>query len=201
MAHHHHSLAREATDSGFIGAVAVFLWFLLLDSVVGQPFRTPNLLGQALLFGDPLARPGLDYGAIVAYSTLHLIGFTLLGFLLVSLVHFAIRQPTVLFALFLGFVMFEVVFAGVAYMLTHAIGADSLSWWTLVSGNLVAILAMGAYLRVHHRIIDRWLARVPLGDTGDEAEVKTESAWHTMGQWRHPWWERATAAGRTRGGK
>lgn len=193
---HHHSLAREATDSGFLGAVAVFLWFLLLDTIVGQPLRTPNLLGQALLFGDPLARPGLDYGAIVAYSTLHLILFTLLGFALVSLVHFAIREPTVLFALFLGFVMFEMVFAGSAYALVQGLGPSPLSWWSLISGNLVAILAMGTYLKRNHRIIDRWLARVPLGDTGDEPEVRTESAWHSMGRWRHSWWERPAAAGR-----
>ena len=195
---HHHSLAREGTDSGFLGAVAVFLWFLLLDAITGQPFRTPNLLGQALVYGDPLARPGLDFVAIVAYSALHLICFTLLGFVIVSLVHLAIRQPTLLFALFLGFVIFEVLFVGFAYMLVQAINAGSLSWWSLVVGNLVAILAMGAYLRGNHRIIDRWLARVPLGDTGDEPEVKTASAWRTMGRWRHPWWERAVSAGRPR---
>jgi hypothetical protein len=197
---HHHSLAREATDAGFLGAVAVFLWFLVLDSIAGQPLRTPNLLGQAIVHGDPYAVPGLDFISIVAYSVLHLIGFTLLGFLLVWLVHQAIRQPTVLFALLLGFVMFEVVFVGVAYLVVHAIGADGLTWWSLVIGNLVAILAMGIYLKRHHRIIDRWLARVPLGDTGDEAEVTTPEAWHAMGRWRHPWWEHL-AAGWFRGSK
>lgn len=196
---HHHSLAREATDSGFLGAVAVFLWFLLLDSITGQPLRTPNLLGQALVYGDPLARPGLDFVAIVAYSGLHLILFTLLGFVIVGLVHLANRQPTLLFGLFLGFVMFEMLFGGFAYMLVQAIDGGSFSWGSLIVGNLVAIVAMGAYLRPTHRIIDRWLARVPLGDTGDEPEVNTAAAWHTMGQWRHPWWERLAATGRSRG--
>jgi hypothetical protein len=195
---HHHSLAREGTDSGFLGAVAVFLWFLLVDSIAGQPFRTPNLLGQALVYGDPLARPGLDFIAIAAYSALHLVLFTLLGFVIVGLIHLAIRQPTLLFALFLGFVMFEVLFGGFAYMLVEALKAGSFTWWSLVVGNVVAILAMGAYLKRGHRLIDRWLARVPLGDTGDEPEVQTASAWQAMGQWRHSWWERVFAVGRAR---
>lgn len=198
---HHHSLAREATDAGFLGAVAVFFFFLLLDSIAGQPLRTQNLLGQALIYGDPLSRPELDFVAIVAYSVLHLLLFVLLGFVIVGLVHLAIRQPTLLFALFLGFVMFEVLFAGFAYMLVQAIHIGAAAWWALVTGNLVAILVMGAYLKRSHRIIDRWLARVPLGDTGDEAEVHTEAAWHDMGRWRHRWWERVVAAGRPRTGK
>ena len=198
---HHHSLAREATDSGFLGAVAVFLWFLLLDSLTGQPLRTPNLLGQALVYGDTLAKPGLDFIAIVAFSVLHLIFFTMLGFVIVGLIHLAIRQPTLLFALFLGFVIFEVLFVGFGYVLVQANNAGSLSWWSLVVGNLVAILAMGAYLRQGHRIIDRWLARVPLGDTGDEPEVNTPAAWRTMGRWRHHWRERGVADGRSSGTK
>jgi len=198
---HHHSLAREATNAGFLGAVAVFLWFLLVDSFAGQPLRTPNLLGQALVHGLPLAIVGLDFVSIVAYSVLHLILFTLLGFVIVSLVHLAIRQPTLLFALLLGFVSFELLFIGLAYVLVQAIGAGLSIWGALVLGNLVAILAMGAYLKPNHRLIDRWLARVPLGDTGDEPEVTTAKAWQAMGRWRHPWWERVLTAGRSRGPK
>ena len=195
---HHHSLAREATDSGFLGAVAVFLWFLVVDSIAGQPFRTQNLLGQALVFGDPLKMPGLDFIAIVAYSALHLLLFILLGFVIVGLIHWAIREPTLLFALLMAFVMFEVLFGGLAYLLLRAIDGLAVSWWSLMVGNVVAILTMGVYLKRHHRIIDRWLARVPLGDTGDEPEVQTAAAWHTMGQWRHPWWERVFPVGRGR---
>lgn len=198
---HHHSLAREATDSGFLGAAAVFLWFLLVDTIAGQPLQTQNILGQALVYGDPVAKPGLDFVAIVAYSALHLICFTVLGFILVGLIHLAIRQPTLLFGLFLGFVMFEVLFGGFAYMLVEVLKAGSAVWWSLVTGNLIAIVAMGTYLRRNHRLIDRWLARVPLGDTGDEPEVNTASAWHTMGKWRHPWWERMISAAWFRGTK
>lgn len=195
MIRHHHSLGREATDAGLLGAVAVFFWFLILDSIAGQPLRTPNLLGQSLIYGDSLAPPGLDFIAIVAYSVLHLIAFTLLGFVIVGLIHLAIRRPTLLFPLFMGFVIFEVLFVGFAYMLVRAIGAGTVEWWSLVTGNLVAILVMGAHLKRSHRIIDRWLARVPLGDTGDEPEVQTPSAWQAMGRWRHPWWERAAVRG------
>jgi hypothetical protein len=41
-----------------------------------------------------------------------------------------------------------------------------------VVGNLLAVIAMGTYLWRTHRLVIGYLARVPLGDTGDEAEVK-----------------------------
>jgi len=50
MIRHHHSLIQEATDAGYRGATAVFLWFLLWDTIAGQPLQTPNLLGQLLIF-------------------------------------------------------------------------------------------------------------------------------------------------------
>ena len=192
MTRHHHSLMREATDAGFLGAVAVFLWFLLWDTIAGHPLRTPNLIGQLLLFSDR-TDPRLDFIPIAAYGVLSLLAFTLLGLLIVRLVHLAIRQPTLLFALLLLFVMFEVFFLGASYALLHGTGSES-AWWPVLGGNLVAVLVMGWCLKRTHRIIDRWLARVPLGDTGDEEEVNTPAAWHDMGQWRTPWRERLMKA-------
>jgi hypothetical protein len=181
---------REATDAGFFGAFAVLLWFLLWDTIAGYPLRTPNRLGQVLLFGSR-TDPGLDYLAIAAYSVLSLLGLILLGLVIVRLVHLAIRQPTLLFALLLMFVMFEVFFLGASYVVLQRTGSES-AWWPVLGANLVAVVVMGWWLKRSHRIIDRWLARVPLGDTGDEEEVNTPAAWHTMGQWRTPWWYRLT---------
>jgi len=190
MTRHHHSLMREAVDAGFFGAFAVFLCFLLWDTIAGHPLQTPNRLGQALLFGGG-ANPGLDYLAIAAYTVLSLVGLILLGVVIVGLVHVAIRQPTFLFALLLVFVMFEVFFLGATYTVLHRTGLES-AWWQVLVANLVAVMVMGWSLKRSHRIIDRWLARVPLGDTGDELEVNSPAAWHAMGDWRTPWWYRVT---------
>jgi hypothetical protein len=190
MIRHHHSLLREAADAGSLGALAVFLWFLLRDALAGQPLHTPNVLGQLLLYGNPVAEPGLDFIAIMAYTAAHFILFVLLALAIVGLVHQAIRQPTLLVGLLIAFAMFELLFLGLAYALVEGVTRAELSWWALVVGNLVAVLTIGAFLRRGHRIIARYLARVPLGDTGDEPEVTTAEAWQAMGRWRRPWWAR-----------
>ncbi|HXE56770.1 MAG TPA: hypothetical protein VNK43_02110 [Gemmatimonadales bacterium] len=187
---HHHSLFREAADAGCLGALAVFLWFLLWDALAGHPLHTPNVLGQLLLYGSPTAEPGLGFFAIMAYTAVHFILFLLLALVIVGLVHQAIRHPALLVALLIAFAMFELLFLGLAYALVEGVSAAGLSWWSFVVGNVIAVLVIGVYLNRGHRIIARYLARVPLGDTGDEPEVKTPEAWHAMGRWRHPWWER-----------
>jgi hypothetical protein len=196
MTRHHHSLMREATDAGFLGTIAVLLWFLLLDSVAGQPFRTPNLVGQMILGGTP--EPTLNFVAIVVFIVLSLLLLNLLAAVIVGLVHLALRQPTLLFGLLLLFVMFEVFFYGATYAILHGAGVGS-PWLALLGANVVAVLAMGWYLRRKHQLIGRWLARVPLGDTGDEAEVNTPAAWEAMGHWRSPWWRRVFGAPVRRG--
>ena len=37
-----HSTMSEGTDAGIIGGLAVALWFLILDTLAGQPFQTPS---------------------------------------------------------------------------------------------------------------------------------------------------------------
>jgi hypothetical protein len=197
MTHHHHSLMREATDAGFLGTIAVLLWFLLLDSLAGQPFRTPNQIGQMILGGTP--GTALNFVAIVAFVVLSLLLLNLLAAIIVGLVHWAIRQPTLLFALLLLFVMFEVFFFGASYAILRGAGMDA-PWLPLLGANVVAVLTMGWYLRRKHQLIGRWLARVPLGDTGDEQEVNTPAAWEAMGHWRTPWWRRLLGAPARRGG-
>jgi hypothetical protein len=192
MIRHHHSLMREATDAGFLGTVAVLLWFLLLDSVAGHPLRTPNHIGQLLLGSTPA--PALNFVALVAFTVVSLLLLNLLAAVIVGLLHWAIRQPTLLFALLLLFVMFEVFFFGATYAALRGFEIDS-PWLPLLGANLVAVLTMGWYLRRKHQIIQRWLSRVPLGDTGDEIEVHTPAAWEAMGHWRTPWWKRARAKG------
>jgi hypothetical protein len=140
-----------------------------------------------LLGGRP--EPGLNFVAIVAFAVLSLLLLNLLAAIIVGLVHWAIRQPTLLFALLLLFVMFEVFFFGATYAILRGVGVDA-PWLPLLGANVVAVLAMGWYLRYKHRLIGRWLARVPLGDTGDEVEVNTPAAWEAMGHWRTPWWRR-----------
>jgi len=190
MINHRHSLVREATDAGLLGAGVVASWFLLLDFIAGRPLHIASVLGQVLLFGRRTPELGyLDWPAVEAYGFFHFISFIVVGALAVWLLHFAIRQPTWFVGLLLFFVSLEVTVWGVSYAVFRGTGAEYLRGPVLL-GNLLAVIVMGAYLWRTHRLVIRYLARVPLGDTGDEAEVKNAAAWHSMGRWRSPWWKR-----------
>lgn len=199
MIRHHHSLVREAADVALVGAGTVAAWFLLVDWIAGHPLHTPSALGQILLFGRHMPEFGtLDWQGVATYLFFHVFLFAALGVAVVWAVHFVIRRPTWLVAFLILFMSAEVFFYGAAFGLLSRTGAESL-WWSVVVANLLTVLAVGTYLWQSHRIISRWLARVPLGDTGDEAEVNTSAAWHGMGRWRVPFWKRwrsAAARGR-----
>jgi hypothetical protein len=184
MVRHHHSLLREATDVWLIGAGTVIGWFLLSDSIAQRPLYTPAALGQIVFFGHRTPEFGwLDWAAIGGYAFLHFILFAVVAVTVVWALHRAIRQPTWLVGLLLLVVSGEVFFLGATYALLSRTGGEPL-WESVVIANLLAALAIGFYLWRTHRLISRWLARVPLGDTGDEPEVNTPAAWHAMAKWR-----------------
>lgn len=196
MARHHHYLRREATYVGLLGASVVAAWFFLLDLIAGRPLHIASVLGQLLLFGRRTPELGyLDWPAVGAYGVFHVVSFIVVGGVAVGLLHLAIRQPTWLIALVIGFVSLEVAVYSASYAIFMGTGAEYLRW-PVLAGNLLAAIVMGAYLWRTHRLLIRWLARVPLGDTGDEAEVTSAAAWAAMGRWRAPWWRRRARAAR-----
>ncbi|PYO75233.1 MAG: hypothetical protein DMD64_01075, partial [Gemmatimonadetes bacterium] len=46
-------ILREGFIAGCIGAAAVAVWFLIVDSINGQPLYTPAMLGSAVFWGAP----------------------------------------------------------------------------------------------------------------------------------------------------
>jgi len=180
----HHFIADEATSAGLLGASVVAAWFLLLDFVAGRPLHIASVLGQVLLLGD--RTPDLTQlhgGAVELYGFFHFLSFLAVGWLAVRLLHMAVREPVWLVGLLLVFVSLETVVFAVSFPLFEGTGAESLRGPVLI-GNGLAVLAMGTYLWRSHRLLVRYVARVPLGDTGDEPEVKTAEAWHAMARWR-----------------
>jgi hypothetical protein len=187
MARHHHSVGDEATSAGLLGATTVAAWFLLLDFLAGRPLHIASVLGQVLLLGDRTPDLGqLHWGAVELYGFFHFLSFLAVGWLAVRLLHMAIREPVWLVAFLLLFVCLENIVFAVSYPLFQGTGAEYLRGPVLV-GNALAVLVMGTYLWRTHRVVVRYVARVPLGDTGDEPEVKSPEAWHAMARWRAPW--------------
>jgi hypothetical protein len=139
---------REGALAGLIGAATVALWFLAIDSIHGEPLRTPRLLGTGLL--KVLAGPQ----PVAIYTVVHGVAFVLFGIIAAALLAGAEQAPVFLFAVVILFTAFEVLFFG-----TVIIGAkwilDELAGWTIFVGNLLASATMLAYFFRRHRALAR----------------------------------------------
>ncbi len=157
------SVGDEGTYVGAIGAFVVAVWFLILDSIHGHPLRTPSVLGQVLLFGD--ATPDVDrvqFGALIAYTAVHFGLFLIFGIGLVALVRWAIRESVVRYALLQVFLVFEVFFYGLLSLVSEAT-RELFPFWTVLTANTLAALAMGLYLWRMEPGLREQLRRTPLG--------------------------------------
>jgi len=141
---------REGIVAGLLGAAVVALWFLAIDWIQGQPLRTPQLLGTAIL------RAPDSGAAIIAYTVVHGIAFALFGIAGALLIAGAERQPLFVFALVIFFTAFEVFFIGGVLIAAKWV-LDELAGWTIFVGNLLATAAMLGYFFKSHRALARRL--------------------------------------------
>jgi hypothetical protein len=139
---------REGLGAGLLGAVAVALWFLVIDTIQGEPLRTPRLLAVAFLGAAPGA------SAVLLYTLAHGLAFVLFGMLASVLIAGAEREPMFVFALVILFTAFEVAFLG-AIVIGASWVLDQLAGWTIVVGNLLAAVTMLAYFLKGHRTLAR----------------------------------------------
>ena len=163
MADKTHSIVHEGTDVGLIGGLAVATWFFILDSIAVRPFHTPSLLGQVLLLGDRTPEAGqLAFGAILFYTAFHFIVFACIGMGLVALVHWAIDNPVVRYALLPVFIVFEVLFYGLLAIFSERTH-ELFPFWAVISANTLAALCMAAYLWRRHPALRQSIHDTPLG--------------------------------------
>lgn len=137
---------REGTIAGLIGAAVVALWFLAIDTIHGEPLRTPTLLGRGLL--KILAGPH----PVAIYTVVHGAAFILFGIVAAALIAGAERAPMFLFAVVILFTAFEVFFFG-AVIIGAKWVLNELAGWTIFVGNLLASAAMLAYFFHAHRAL------------------------------------------------
>jgi hypothetical protein len=158
-----HSIGAEGTDVGIIGGLAVALWFLVLDTIAGQPLLTPSLLGQVVLMGNATPETGnIVFGAVLLYTAFHFVVFALLGMGLVALVHWGTDNSVVRYALLPVFLAFEVLFYGLLEVLSEGTG-ELFPFWAVVSANTLAAISMALYLWVRHPAFRRSIHDTPLG--------------------------------------
>lgn len=153
-----HPLLYDGVIAGFIGAMVIAVWFLLLDSLSGRPFYTPATLGRALIgvFG-PIPPTDGPATFVIVYTAFHFAAFMVVGLAASLVVFLARREPSVLLAFIILFVATEV---GI-YALVGALDAGSTlgrgAWARILGGNLLAAAAMGIYFwRTHRELADEF---------------------------------------------
>ena len=143
-------IVREGLKAGLLGAAAVAVWFLLFDTAAGVPLRTPSLLGAALFHGlrDPSVLV-ISWPLVLEYTLVHGAAFIAFGWLAAGLLALADRDPRLLFAFIMLFCCFEVfAFAMIAVLAQWLF--ETIAWWTILAGNLIAAVVMlGCFFRSH----------------------------------------------------
>ena len=153
-------IVREGLAAGFLGAAAVAIWFLLYDTAAGVPLRTPALLGSALFHGlrDPSALV-IGWPVVLEYTLVHGAAFIAFGWMAATLLALADREPRLLFVML--FCCFEVfTFAMISVLAQWLL--ETIAWWTILAGNLIAsVVMLGCFLR-GHRVAWREFLHAPL---------------------------------------
>ena len=143
-------IVREGLAAGFLGAAAVAIWFLLYDTAAGVPLRTPALLGSALFHGlrDPSALV-IGWPVVLEYTLVHGAAFIAFGWMAAALLALADREPRLLFVFIMLFCCFEVFTFAMISVLAHWL-LETIAWWTILAGNLIAsVVMLGCFLRGH----------------------------------------------------
>lgn len=151
--HSHQSLIREGLIAGAIGAAGVALWFLIIDTMTGQPLLTPSALG-AVLAGDFSSGTGeVHLPWVIGYTAFHFAAFLTVGLILSFVAYRAEKEPSILVVFFILFVVFELAFYGLTAILAETRLPGALAWYRVAGGNLVAAMLMGSYMWKGHRAL------------------------------------------------
>jgi hypothetical protein len=144
------SIVRDGIVAGVLGATAVALWFLGVDSLYATPLATPAALGRGLLrlFGPPGGEGLVTF--VAAYTIFHYFAFILAGLIVSIVVHWAQSSPTVLAGALILFVIFEIGFYGISSAMAESPFLGALGWGAVAMGNLIAALVMGFYMWRRH---------------------------------------------------
>jgi hypothetical protein len=146
----------EGSLVGITGAIVVALWFLVQDLAVGQPLRTPALLGAALFDGvrDP-AVVSVTPRLVVGYTLVHLALYIAFGLAAAGLFALAELQPRVLFPMFMLVCCLTVGFLAMVTFIAQWL-SDAHAPWAVLAGNVLGAAAMGAVLVPRHRRVLRF---------------------------------------------
>ena len=127
-----HDTRREGVRLGLIVATATWLWLVVVDAAMRQPFQTFDALGGA-----------------AAFTAMHYLLNIVYGIILLSAVHGAERTPSLILAGVFGVLLFETAMALLTVILAQYRLGDA-AWVKVFGGSLIATaLAWGLLARTH----------------------------------------------------
>ena len=150
MAERNHSLVREGVLAGVIGATAIAVWFLVVDTISGKPFYTPQILGRGLLRVLGPAVPDTKLMEVASYTVFHYVAFAIVGIIIVAVIHQSQRTPAILAGLLILFVAFQLGFYGLTALLSDQSPLGGMAWYQVFLANLIAAAAMGWFMIRRH---------------------------------------------------
>jgi hypothetical protein len=145
-----HGTIREGAIVGALGATGVAAWFLIVDTIAGQPFFTPIVLGNAvkgIVAPDNFASSAV---IVALYTVFHYAAFILAGIAIIGLIHGSAQHVGLLAGMMMLFVALEVLFYGFVLVLQSATPLEGIAWYQVGAANLVAAALMGRYLWMKH---------------------------------------------------
>ena len=116
-----HNSLGEGASLGLVVATSIWVWLAVVDAVAGEPLRTFNVLGGIALF------TAMHYLLNLAY-----------GMVIMSAIHGAAREPSLVMAVAFGFPIVEFWFALVTVLLSH-LGLGELAWVRIFGGSLLGM--------------------------------------------------------------
>jgi hypothetical protein len=158
------TVMRQGLMVGLVGAVAVAVWFFLIDIVEGRPFFTPALLGSMVFWGvRDAADVVISFQTVAAYTVIHCLAFVVVGVIVSRLLSDAEKEPNLLGVLLQLFIGLELGFHAISALLFTSISAE-VAWFNVAIANLIAAGAMGYYFWLKRLVLHRGLFQSPLDD-------------------------------------
>ena len=157
MEHREHNFVREGIYAGAVGATAIAVWFLIIDTIAGKPFFTPKLLGSAVISILGKSMPDSSFTQVAGYTLFHYALFALIGIIIVAVVHQSERTPAILAGLLILFVALQLGMYVLSALLKES-PLGGMAWSQIFIANLLASAAMGWFIWKRHPMLGRNLS-------------------------------------------
>ena len=126
---------------GLLAGLVVALWFLVADTVAGQPFRTPTMLAGILL--NEFTQ--VTFRLVAVYTVLHFGVFALLGIGMAAVSAAFAEPPRFLLSVVFGVLLQGATFY-VGLLILHAPQLAVIAWPHVVGANIAGGLVLMGYL-------------------------------------------------------